>query len=48
LHGNIDIKTDAVLIEFDDLRKALNKNDLDLVRGKKEMKVLVIRDPPTK
>jgi thiol-disulfide isomerase/thioredoxin len=40
--GNIDIKIDAVY--FDDWLKELRKLGLDLIPGKKEMNVLVIRD----
>lgn len=41
---NIDIDFEAAKTDFDDVRKALQKNGLDLVKGEKEMKVLVIRD----
>ena len=41
---NIDLKIDAVLTDLNDIKKALQKNGLDLVRGEKEMKVIVIRD----
>ncbi|MBN9383533.1 MAG: TlpA family protein disulfide reductase [Chitinophagaceae bacterium] len=42
--GNMDIDMDCIPENFDDLKKALKSNGLDLVPGKKEMKVLVIRD----
>jgi alkyl hydroperoxide reductase subunit AhpC len=42
---NIDITLNCLMTDFDDLRTALKRNGLDLVRGEKEMKVIVIRDP---
>jgi thiol-disulfide isomerase/thioredoxin len=44
IQGNIDITIDALLADFKDFKRALNENGLDLVKGEKEMKVLVIRD----
>jgi thiol-disulfide isomerase/thioredoxin len=41
---NIDIKFDAILTDISDIKRELQKHDLDLVRGEKEMKVIVIRD----
>jgi thiol-disulfide isomerase/thioredoxin len=46
--GNIDIQIDAVLTEFNDFKKALKAQGLDLVQGTKQMKVLVFRDPENK
>jgi thiol-disulfide isomerase/thioredoxin len=40
--GNIDITLNCV--DLDDIKKSLQENGLELVRGEKEMKVLVIRD----
>jgi hypothetical protein len=42
--GNIDISMNYLMSDFDEANKALNYNGLYLVRGLKEMKVLVIRD----
>jgi len=41
---NIDITLDCILSDLDDLRAALRANGLDLIKGEKEMKVLVIRE----
>ncbi|MDP4265050.1 MAG: TlpA disulfide reductase family protein [Bacteroidota bacterium] len=38
----IDIKVSAILSDFDEFRNALRQNGLDLVEGKRMMKVLVI------
>jgi len=43
--GNIDIIVDADLTKFEEVKRELQKHDLDLVKGPKEMDVLVIRDP---
>ncbi len=50
IKGNIDIKLDCNLTDYVDIVRALRENGLDLVKGEKEMKVLVIRDkqPDTK
>lgn len=42
---NIDIFIESPLDDLESLRKDLQKYGLDLVKGEKEMKVLVIRDP---
>ena len=42
---NIDINLDAILTDLGDVRKALQKYDLDLVKGYKVMRVLVIKQP---
>jgi thiol-disulfide isomerase/thioredoxin len=42
--GNIDITLDCIMNDLTDLRKALQANGLDLVKGEKEMKVVVIWD----
>jgi peroxiredoxin len=44
--GNIDITMDCIMSDLDDVRRALQANGLDLVKGEKEMHVLVIRDSP--
>jgi thiol-disulfide isomerase/thioredoxin len=41
---NIDLDVNAVLGDLDDIKKALRKNGLDLVRGEREMNTIVIRD----
>jgi len=43
IYGNIDISINALLTDFIDFKRALNENGLDLVKGEKEMKVLVIK-----
>jgi thiol-disulfide isomerase/thioredoxin len=43
--GNIDFTIDADMTNVDDVRKALKKQGLDLIKEDQEMKVLVIRDP---
>ena len=48
IRGNIDITIDALMFDLDDVKSALQKNGLDLIKGEKEMKVLVIRDPSPK
>lgn len=45
IRNNIDIKLDCVMTDLDDLRRCLKAKGLDLIRGEKTMKVLVIRDP---
>jgi hypothetical protein len=44
IEGNIDITVDALMTDINDIKKALQKSGLDLVKGEKEMKVLIIRD----
>ncbi|MDO6433058.1 redoxin domain-containing protein [Flavitalea sp. BT771] len=44
LKGNIDIDLDCIPSNLGDLRKALQRNGLDLVGAKKDMQALVIRD----
>ena len=44
IKGNIDITIDADLSDLNELKRALGKHGLDLVYGKKEMKVIVIKD----
>jgi thiol-disulfide isomerase/thioredoxin len=41
----IDIQINALLTNFREVQQELNKKGLELVRGKKMMKVIVIRDP---
>jgi thiol-disulfide isomerase/thioredoxin len=48
IEGNIDITINALLTDFNDFKRALNENGLDLVIGEKEMKVLVVRDNEVK
>lgn len=43
--GNIDIRLDALMTDLEDIKKALRKNGLDMVKGERMMKTLVIRDP---
>lgn len=43
--GNIDLNIEAILNDFDDFKKSLQKNGLDIIRGEKEMRVIVIKDP---
>ena len=47
IEGNIDITLEGVLTDFEDFKKALERNGLKLEKGKKTMKVIVIRDPVT-
>lgn len=42
--GNIDFTFEADMTDINDIRKNLHKQGLDLVRGTKELKVIVIRD----
>jgi len=44
IEGNIDITLDTDMTCLECVRKELQKHGMDLVKGKKEMKVLVIRD----
>lgn len=41
---NMDINMQCIFNDLDDIRRELNKNGLDLVKGEKEMNVIVIRD----
>ena len=41
---NIDIDVEAILTDFEDFKEGLKKAGIELVRGKKEMKVVVIKD----
>ncbi|MEJ0055979.1 MAG: DUF3738 domain-containing protein [Bacteroidota bacterium] len=43
--GNIDFSLDADMTNVEDVRKAIQKQGFDLVKGKKMMKVVVVRDP---
>lgn len=40
---NIDISIEAILIDFNDVKRALRQKGLDLIESKRELKVLVIR-----
>lgn len=44
ISGNIDFTFEADMTNMSDIRKNLHKQGLDLVRGTKELKVIVIRD----
>ncbi len=41
---NVDITLDCIMSDLSDIKKALQANGLDLVKGEKEMAVIVIRD----
>ena len=43
IQGNIDITMDALLTDRNQVIRELRKNGLDLVKGTRVMKVLVIR-----
>jgi thiol-disulfide isomerase/thioredoxin len=45
ISGNIDLKMEKGSFDFNDALKELRKNGLDLVKGEKEMKVIVVRNP---
>ncbi len=45
ISSNIDITVDALLMNFDQVKKELNRNGLDLVLDNKMMNVIVISDP---
>ncbi|WP_439697434.1 TlpA family protein disulfide reductase [Mucilaginibacter sp. AW1-7] len=45
IKSNIDIDLNIVKGDYQSVKEALQKNGLDLEKGEKEMKVLVIRDP---
>lgn len=45
ISGNIDIDMDCVFSDMNEVKRELMKNGLDLVKGEKDMKVLVISDP---
>jgi hypothetical protein len=45
INENIDLTIHALVTDFDEIKASLNENGLDLVKGEKEMKVIVIRDP---
>ena len=44
INYNIDLKIDAVMTDIHDIQKELQKYGLNLVKGEKEMKVIVVRD----
>jgi len=44
ISGNIDITLDCIMNDLDDLKRGLQVNGLDLVKGEKEMQVVVIQD----
>jgi hypothetical protein len=41
---NFDLTLDADMTDINDVRRALQLQGMDLVKGQKEMKVIVIRD----
>jgi len=43
--GNIDFKLDCLMTDLNDIKRALQQIGLDLEKGEKEMKVLIISDP---
>lgn len=43
--NNVDLKLSCLMTNLSDVKTALNRIGLDLIKGEKEMKVLVIRDP---
>ncbi|HKG04914.1 MAG TPA: hypothetical protein VKB19_00565, partial [Pedobacter sp.] len=45
IETNIDIYIEGLRDDFNDMRRGLQKNGLDLVKSEKKMKVVVIRDP---
>lgn len=45
IEGHIDLNLDAITTDRDDVVRALRKNGLDLVEGRREMNVIVLRDP---
>ncbi|PSL48210.1 uncharacterized protein (TIGR03435 family) [Chitinophaga niastensis] len=45
IEGNIDISMNCILTDFNEIRKGLRANGMDLIKGTKKMNVLVIRDP---
>ncbi len=44
IEGNIDLNIDAELKNFEAVRKSLQKSGLDIIKGTKEMKCIVLRD----
>ena len=42
--NNIDITLDGDLTKFEEVRRVLQMNGLDIVKGTREMKALVIKD----
>jgi thiol-disulfide isomerase/thioredoxin len=46
ISSNIDIEIDTILPDLNDVKKELNKQGLDLVRGTKEMKTMVFSNVP--
>ncbi len=44
IRGNVDITIDAMLTDMDQVKRALQKNKLDLVKSTKRMQVIVITD----
>lgn len=45
ISGNVDITIDADMTNFQDIKKALNKQGMDLILSTSKMQVLIIRDP---
>lgn len=45
IEGNIDISLEGMLTDFSTLKKVLKENGIELEKGLKKMKVIVIQDP---
>jgi hypothetical protein len=45
INGNVDFSIDANMTSLTEVRHAIKKYGLDIVPGKRQMRVLVIRDP---
>lgn len=45
IEGEIDISLKAVMTNLNEVRRALKKSGLDIIRDEKDMHVIVIRDP---
>jgi peroxiredoxin len=43
--GHIDLDLEADMTNFNEVRMALHKKGLDLIKGEREMQVIIIRDP---
>lgn len=46
IEGNIDIEMNCLQTDFNDIKRALKMNGLNLIATEKEMKVIVIKDKP--
>ncbi|PSL28093.1 redoxin domain-containing protein [Chitinophaga ginsengisoli] len=43
ISGNIDITLDCIMTDFNQVKKELNIHGLDLIRGEREMEVLIVK-----